>query len=389
VLGGWLWLFLLWSPLSGIACRYNVRDVGFVDLETERYHLYCYVRRETPAETMMAFRRAAAEALRDSNVEFEVIEVESPTAHPALAHHATVASEPHPAAVLVSPDGQSLPLKLPASGADLAAALSGAFDELVSSPLREAIVAGVSRAFGTVLLIEGTDVQANERARAAIAEALEQIRAGMKSLPKAIAEPPALVVLDAVALAREKVLLWSLRLDAKPQEIPRAAVVYGKARWIGPMMNGEEISLRNLVGIFSIIGADCECGLDLAWTQGTRLPVRWGEALRARLAKGLGFDPESPVVQTEVSWILGRRGSSSGTAPAGSRVEGQPPAQAAGMMAATASPAAVGQRVTDEPATDVGPGALGSTWRVLGVLAVLVLLAGGGLWWRAVATRRE
>jgi hypothetical protein len=69
-------------------------------------------------------------------------------------------------------------------------------------------------------------------------------------------------------------------------------------------MRGEEISDGNLTRIMSIIGADCECGLDLSWTRGTRLPVRWGEAVRRQAAKSLGFDPESPMVQAEVGRIL-------------------------------------------------------------------------------------
>jgi hypothetical protein len=75
-------------------------------------------------------------------------------------------------------------------------------------------------------------------------------------------------------------------------------------------MKGEEITEPNLTGILSIIGADCECGLDVSWTQGTPLPIRWDGKLHAQAAKMLGFDPESPIVKLEASRIIGERRSS-------------------------------------------------------------------------------
>jgi hypothetical protein len=122
-------------------------------------------------------------------------------------------------------------------------------------------------------MIEGGG-RRTSRARQAIARALETIRGQMQALPKAIAEPPAMVVLNAAALVRERILLWSLGLDTAATPLPRAAIVYGRARWMGPLMQGDEISEPNLTGLLSIIGADCECGLDVAWTLGSRLPVR-------------------------------------------------------------------------------------------------------------------
>jgi len=113
------------------------------------------------------------------------------------------------------------------------------------------------------------------------------------------------------------VLLWSLGLDPTRITEPRAAVLFGKARWIGPLMKGAEISEPNLTGIFSLVGADCECDLDPTWIQGTRLPVRWEPKLHALVTKSLGFDPENPLIKIEVSRILGRRGSGKGLAQAG------------------------------------------------------------------------
>lgn len=297
-------LLSLLAPPDSAACRFNVRDIGFVDLENEPYHLYCFTRSTTPPGTVQSLTNAAAEFL-SANISFELINADTETNHPALVHRPPASKGPEPIAVLLSPDGQSLVLPIPSE----AAAARQTLQEIATSGAREILVTQAIQAFGVVLLLEGTEADSNQRARLAISNAIAQIRPQMKLLPKDIAQPPTLLALDLASQARERFLLWSLRLDTQPTPEARAFVIYGKARWIGPLMRGEEISPRNLVGLFSMIGADCECGLDLAWTRGTRLPVVWPESIRPQLAKALGFDPDNPLVKTEVSWILSRRGS--------------------------------------------------------------------------------
>jgi len=302
---------LVWAclqPCLTLACRYNVRDAGFVDTETEPYRLYGIIRSNTPADSVAALQEVSAAELRDSNISLEIVNADRQTNHPALRHLPPGPAEASLMAVLVSPDGQSLPWSLSQPGRTFRDTLTRALKETVSSPKREAILRTVSRAFGVVLLIEGEQAAENVRARKAIAGALEQIRAQMQSMPKTIAAPPALIVIEAASYARERILLWSLGLDTAPASQPRAAVLYGRARWMGPLMKGDEITERNLTGILSMIGADCECGLDIAWTRGTRLPVRWDENLHTQVTKALGFDPESPLVKIEVSRIIRRPG---------------------------------------------------------------------------------
>ena len=308
------WLASLWfAATSAFACRYNVRDVGFVDLGTEPYHLFCFVPPPTSPELEAALRSAAEASLRDVNVLFELVDpIRQPT-HPALAHRSSASrapdSPPDVSAVLVSPDGPSLPLHWPRTGTPSRSVAEDFFQGIAISPTRAALVAAAHASFGVVLLVEGTDAGANRLARQTIAESFVEIGKHMKSLPKAIEAPPSVVVLESSAAERERILLWALRQSTDPSPEPRAFVVYGRARWIGPAIRMAELTTRNLVGLFSIIGADCECGMDLAWTQGTRLPVRWPESLHPVLAKSLGFDPENPLVKTEIGSILGRRGS--------------------------------------------------------------------------------
>ncbi len=310
-IGKWIILLVLSAGLipKSPACQYNVRDIGFVDLDTEPYRLFCYVRHEMPAADVVRLRETADGILRETNLRFEIIDVDQQRDHPAMTHLKAVSTITFPTARLISPDGQVLPVVLTKAGKRLDETLTSALEGLVSSPTRDTILRTVSGAFGVVLFIPGEDVGQNTRGLTSITNAIEQIRGEMKALPKAIAEPPALIVLDGASLEREKVLLWSLGLETAADAQPRVALFYGRARWIGPLMKGVEIAERNVAGIFSLLGADCECGLDISWTQGTRLPVRWSEALHGQVTRALGFDPESPLVKIEASRIVGMRGS--------------------------------------------------------------------------------
>ncbi len=297
------------QQLPACACRYNVRDVGFADLDAESYRLYVFHGRGTPAPWIAEFRALSSSVLRDSNVGVDIINADEAKDHPGMKYLPPEAVSSLPAAALVSPDGPVLPLSLFNRKDGDSDGLAEALRSLVASPTREAILHAVSDAFAAILFIEGEDAEANQKARQAIAGAQEEIGAQMNLMPKAIAKPPALVVLETAALARERILLWSLGLGTAPTPLPRAAILYGRARWIGPLMKGDEIAARNLSGLLSMIGADCECGLDISWTLGTRLPVYWSEARQSLLAKALGFDPENPMVKMEMSRIVGRRGA--------------------------------------------------------------------------------
>jgi len=297
----------LWACLqshAAFACRYTVRDIGFVDLGAKPYYLYGYVTPDTPADISSSFTQISKAALRDSNVNFEQINIVKQKEHPAVKYLELWPKQSFPAAILVSPDGQSLLIPVTKPNQPFGQTLRSALDDIVSSPKREEILQHIIEAYGEILLIEGTDADENRIARKAAAGAIERIGMQLKMLPESVAQPPVLVVIEPESFSRERILLWSLGLNADKASKPLAAVLYGRMRWIGPLMKGEEISKANLTGILSVVGADCECGLDTSWTQGTMMPARWDEEIQARVAKALEFDPEHPLVKMEVSGIL-------------------------------------------------------------------------------------
>jgi len=309
-------LFTCLQPHTAFACRYSVRDIGFVDLGAEPYRLYGYVSQDTPVESTSALTRISNAALLDSNVHSEVVNTDSRKDHPALKYLDLWRIQSFPAAILVSPDGQSLLVPVTNPNQPFEETLRSALDDIVSSPKRDEILQHIGTAYAVVLLFEGHHPNENATARKAASGAIERVRVQMAAVPESVMQPPVLIVSDLESFPRERILLWSLGLNSDKLSEPCVAVLYGRMRWIGPLMKGEEISESNLIGILSVIGANCECGLDISWTRGTMLPVRWNNEMRARVAKALGFDPEHPMVKMEASGIL-RRGFSYPGAPFG------------------------------------------------------------------------
>jgi hypothetical protein len=293
------------NPAYG--CRYNVREVGFIDIGIEPYRLIVCLPGDTPVQEQAALQDAVDAALLDTNIHFEPVTAGTETNQPARQFFAAHDLDRLPAAVLVSPDGQSRPVALPAAGQSSGESVCEALKDVLHSPTRQEILEKATDNYGVVLLIEGPEPQRNAAARAAVTTAITRIGGQLENLPKPIARPPALVVLDHQLLTREETLLWALGL--KPQDInePCAAVFYGRGRWIGPLFKGDRLTTDVLTELLFVVGADCECGLDHRMLQGTMLPARWDESLRAKTVESLGFDPESPMVRMEMVSIV-RRG---------------------------------------------------------------------------------
>jgi hypothetical protein len=344
------------------ACQYNVREVGFIDVGIEPYRLIVYLPENVPASGVSGLNEAMALALAETNIRFEPVTASGDGNQPAVEFARTQGISHFPAAVLVSPDGQSMPVALPEKAVggmvkaeglgggsagqegnhrqaslgapkrdsshlgplDAASLLNAAIEQvlkgILESPTRQQILEKCADSYGVVLLIEGPEPRTNTMARETVSAALSRIGAQSESLPKPISKPPELVVLDHKSLAREQVLLWTLRLKAEDVSQPYAAVFYGRGRWIGPLFEGETLTADNLTQLLSIIGADCECSLDHRWLQGTMLPARWDEALQQKVVQSIGFDPESPMTKTEMVSIARRGMGGTGSPNATRRV---------------------------------------------------------------------
>ncbi len=293
------------SSAESLACRYNVRETGFVDLGIESYRLLGFVDSEMPTEEISQLESLATELLADSSVSFELISVDQNPDHPAMEYWRPVeGQEGRPSAALVSPRGHSLWLGPFWDGVFSPDQVREALLGVVSSPVRSRIVEELATAFGVVLLIEGGNQAENSRARTAVLQAIGTVESELEYFPKPIRRGPALITLTREELTSEQLLLWSFHLGTDDLEEPIAVILYGRGRWIGPAMIGEEITLDLVSRILFVIGADCECGLSPRLIRGTGIPILWNRRLQALVSQDLGFDPDNPLVRMEVSRIL-------------------------------------------------------------------------------------
>ncbi|MCK5272831.1 MAG: hypothetical protein KAJ52_09635 [Sedimentisphaerales bacterium] len=300
-----IFLTVVFRSVPACACAYNVRDVGYVDLGIQPYIFYGFVSDKTPEATISTFTNLSDATLLDTGVWAEVVNIDQQKDHPALKYLAPPKRESLPAAVLISPDGRSLFIPVTRPGRPFRQTLLDALDNIVSSPLRRQLVKQLPKSFAVVVLIDGPQEQDNKAARQVATESIGVISEQMSFMPKPIFHPPTMMEVDSKSIADEKILLWSLGLDIDedPNTIT-VAVLYGRAKRIGPLLRGEQVNEYNLTTILSIVGADCECGLDRSWILGMPTPIKWNEQTQNIVAKNLGFDPENPMIKMEVSRII-------------------------------------------------------------------------------------
>jgi hypothetical protein len=313
ILRGAALAFLFCGVTTSLACRFNVRDVGFVDLGSKPYQLFCFVNKDTPAELVSQIEDISIAALLDSNIEAEVVNVDTAIGHPALKHTELKKDWAMPYATLVSPEGASIPIHLLDLERTHTEALWTAFESLYEAPMRDKIMESVLNTYGAIILLEGTDAAENLKARAAAEKSIAAIAKLIRDekLEKEIKNPPVLHVLSRNDASREGVTLWGMGIDVN-EPSAQIAMLYGRGRKIGKTLKGAQLNDQTVHAVLNTIGLSCECGLDRSWMQGGMIPLKWGDDIQSQVAKHLGFDPESPAIKMEMSQILSKGGAGQG-----------------------------------------------------------------------------
>lgn len=299
------------------ACRYTVRDLGFVELRGPEYSLNLAVATEADPEEYVFrtegedwLRRLAAE-LSNSNVRWGF--VEPPPEHSGQS----VATDELPSArsfTATLVDRQGRRLRLRASGriddskrsdSDRPVAPIDSWVRLIFSPTRDVLSREELETFASIVVVEGSDQASNQQAWKIANQAALAIRKVEPMLPRPIAVPVRTLRVELDQRLADPVLIWGLGLE--PQAEPTKAilvVVYGRGRLAGPVMVGDAIELRETLVQLSLVGESCECETDRGWLDERVLPHRWVRGEREQASQALGFDPESPLVRAEMIRIV-------------------------------------------------------------------------------------
>ena len=284
-------LVTMFVATVALACRYTVRDIGFVRLSRPVVQL---------ALIGSAFDLDEVGATTD-DLPLDVIQFdpEHESTHPAVE----LARKSDVDCVLIADDGRMLPVTDPIS--------------IGRSPLARELAEQAASTFAFVLLLESDDTAANEAARSEIEQLQDRLEAIEEHLPRPLGHPLDIRSLDRKEQERDTVLFWSLGIDV-PVRTPTAVITYGRARRAGAPVEIDEFTrdkaARELIAQLALVGESCECDTSRAWTDEPVGLVPWTRATHATSSGALGFDPESPMVRAEVTRILGRGGDKSATA---------------------------------------------------------------------------
>ena len=202
-------------------------------------------------------------------------------------------------------------MKLTEEGKPLAVSVWDGLESVFDSKRRNSVLSKVYEHYGVILIVEGKNVEENQRIGDLANRVVKSISSQMGKLEKEIREPPVVEMISTKDFDAEKAFLWSLGITENA-ETPQVAILYGRGRMIGPVLRDERLDERSLKAIVNTIGLNCECGLDRKWMQGPMVPQKWDDALQKRFANHLGFDPESPAIRLEMSQILAKGGKGQG-----------------------------------------------------------------------------
>ena len=173
-------LLSLMIVTAAMACRYTVRDIGFVRLSPPTIRLVL----------LDAVHDDAAIAASLADLPLELVEVDSShdPDHPAcIALQDTGRS-----AVLLAEDGRALPIEDPLS--------------IGRSPLAVALATEAATTFAFVLLLESSDEAANAIARAELDQLQGRLDAIEEHLPRPLGHPLRIRSLAWASASRERIL---------------------------------------------------------------------------------------------------------------------------------------------------------------------------------------
>lgn len=367
-------LVMLAHPL--FACRYTVREIGFADFEVNPYQLSFLFNSTTPEDQIKTFRRVTLAALHDANVVVELVNIEKDSNSVSFQYLKEQSIRQFPATLLISPEGRALPFEFSAQ-TEFKNQVWEQIETMVTSPLRVKLLPQLAKTYGVVLLVEGTDANQNRQTRNLIETSIAEIRRTLGQLPKPVERPPVLVMLPFNQRAAERILLWSLGLNTDTAA-PQVVVLYGRGRRMGPPLTGESLTENNLLNLLGLIGADCECGLDRAWLLGIMFPLRWPGELRDLLVDQLHFDVENPAVKAEMSQILAISEASRPSSSSDRLFTYREGVIETDTKTATPRVSVSGlQSLDGDTGLETAQSPLKIVWIVLGVIFLVVLMAGG------------
>lgn len=282
--------FFVAAQYQAWGCQYTVRDIGFVDLRGPEYTLV------VSCPESLQNQLGDWEYLDDCNIRilFELTGDQLPEG----------IRSPECKVELVDFAGRRLLVGEYQS--DFQSVSKRVFDRLFGSQTFTKLRERSIDSFAQIIVFELGDPQSIEQANMAIDEAVKAIKRIEPMLPRPLARPIEVMRISAETIKEEPLLAWCLMPDASTKQGPMVAVIYGRTKLAGKTLRENRITSRELLSQLALVGESCECETDRSWNEELVLPGFWPAEFRRKASSSLGFDPDSPLVQAEISRIVER-----------------------------------------------------------------------------------
>jgi len=284
-------LLLFVSSVQVDACRFMVREIGFSILSQDIYTIAVIDENANPNDN---FWKEFQDKNRDCNLQLEVLNAISDSEH-SIIINAKQKGLKFPVTVLVAPDSRMFVFE--------ENDILKIYNKILESGLGVNLRNIFPDVFAAVIWVGGKDAEKNRIAGQHVRKDCDAIENIMPGMPKVVKHGPVEIAISESDFQNEGLLLWSLGIDSIPNE-PVAFVLYGRGRIMGKSLNYQQILDGGLYKYMSMIGADCECGLDKKWMLGHQIPLLWDRDSRQYLAKLMGFDIDNPMILAEMSRIM-------------------------------------------------------------------------------------
>ena len=292
------------NPLITYACRYTIREIGYSDIGASTYELYIFTNSETSEEELSTIKKLSQALLNETNVLLKLVDVDKEKSEQVADMLSGNVIPSFPSAVFVFPGGDHMIFSLDHPKRSLNESVWLLLEDLFNSAFRRSIKEELTQAYSVVLVVEGENKLHNRSVLFEVKQAVREITMTLDQMPKVVDSPPVILVLPRKNMEDERLLLMSLGITGGETKSPSVAILYGRGRIMGPVLQGNMISRDKILNLLTVVGADCECGLDQSWILGRMIPMRWETSVQSDVTRNLGFDVENPMVKSEMSQIL-------------------------------------------------------------------------------------
>jgi hypothetical protein len=289
-----LLLPLIFITIQSIACRYTIREIGFSTLSQTLYSLY-WVEENISDDKEQAIKTRTAQLEDHCNLKLQIIDPTTNNNH-SIVKYIGDNRVKLPAVILGSPDGRYLTIEIKVPSPE-------SFESIINSPIQNKLINILPESYAALLLIESNDSNKNQIAVNIAEKSCTAIKNVMPNMPKIVDGEPVIIKINKDDFKREKVLLWCLGIDKIP-DTPSAFVLYGRGRIMSRRISFDMIKDGDIYKFLSIVGADCECGLDRKWMLGKQVIMKWNKQTEQFLFSLLDFDVDNPMILAEMSRII-------------------------------------------------------------------------------------